>query len=81
MNSRRRIVDPQQTAYHSVLMSSDPSAQPPDPAEPFKRLAQEGLVRLPTRTLADFLAARGALEGPVTDAGTRALQEQRGDRV
>jgi len=44
-------------------------------------LAREGVVRLPTHTLDQFLAARGPLRGPVTDAGTRALEEQRGERV
>lgn len=44
------------------------------------RLEREGRIRPATADLRDVLARRGPLTGPVTDAGTRALQEQRGDR-
>lgn len=45
-----------------------------------ERLAKQGILRPATQNLRDVLAKRGVLAGPVTDAGTRALQEQRGDR-
>jgi hypothetical protein len=38
-------------------------------------------VKLPSRRLTDVLADRGPLRGAVTDAGTRAVQEQRGERA
>lgn len=56
---------------------------PPRPAtsDPvIERLARQGRLRPPTLDLRDVLARRGPLRGPVSDAGTRALQEQRGDR-
>ncbi len=37
-------------------------------------------VKLPSPRLADVLAERGLLSGPVSDAGSRAVQEQRGER-
>jgi hypothetical protein len=57
------------------------SNTPADPAQVLQRLAREGLVRLPTHRLDEFLAVRGPLRGPVTDAGTRALQQQRCERA
>jgi hypothetical protein len=44
------------------------------------RLERAGRIRPATADLRDVLARRGPPTGPVTDAGTRALQEQRGDR-
>jgi hypothetical protein len=44
------------------------------------RLERKGRLRPATADLRDVLARRGPLTGPITDAGTRALQEQRGDR-
>ena len=44
-------------------------------------LSREGVVRLPTKSISEFLRDRGPLTGPVTNAGTRALEEQRGERV
>lgn len=59
-------------------------AESPRPSEsserPLERLIREGLVRAPDRRLSDVLAERGALGGPITDAGSRAVQEQRGER-
>ena len=46
-----------------------------------RRLATSRDVKLPSRRLTDVLADRGPLRGAVTDAGTRALQEQRGERA
>jgi hypothetical protein len=51
-----------------------------DPAEVLQRLAREGVLRLLKQRL-EFLATRGPLRGPVTDAGTRAVQQQRGERA
>jgi hypothetical protein len=45
-----------------------------------QRLAKEGRVKPPSRRLSDVLAERGPLTGPVSDAGSRAVQEQRGER-
>lgn len=45
------------------------------------KLARERGARLPKRRLADGLAGRGPLPGKPSYAGTRALQEQRADRV
>lgn len=45
-----------------------------------RRLAAERGVKLPSRRLQDVLAERGRLRGPVSDAGSRAVQEQRGER-
>lgn len=44
------------------------------------RLTREGRLRPAELSLRDVLARRGHLEGPVTDAGSRAVQEQRGER-
>ena len=46
-----------------------------------RRLATSRGVKLPSRRLTDVLADRGPLRGAVTDAGTRAIQEQRGERA
>lgn len=46
-----------------------------------RKLAMEGKASPPRRELADVLDEIGRPAGPVTDAGTRALAEQRGDRV
>jgi hypothetical protein len=62
-------------------MAQPSSDTPPDPVEVLDRLARDGLVQLPTRRLEEFLAARGRQAGPVSDAGTRAVQQQRGERV
>jgi hypothetical protein len=48
--------------------------------EVIDRLVREGRLRPATKDLRDVLARRGELRGPVSDAGTRALQEQRGER-
>lgn len=45
-----------------------------------RRLAAARGVKLPTRRLDDVLAERGPLRGPVSDTGSRAVQEQRGER-
>ena len=44
------------------------------------RLASQGLIKPAARRLSEILAERGPLRGPVTDAGSRAVREQRGDR-
>lgn len=46
-----------------------------------RALTEQGALRLPERDLAEVLAEIGRPAGPVSDAGTRALQEQRGDRA
>ena len=61
-------------------MAKSVPQRPPAPSPEIKRLAARGLIKVPTRHLADVLAERGPLRGPVTDAGSRAVQEQRGDR-
>jgi hypothetical protein len=56
----------------------------PEPARPnpvVDRLAREGKVRPARYDLRDVLERRGPLTGDVTDAGTRAVQEQRGERA
>jgi hypothetical protein len=58
-----------------------PSRRSPKADPVIDRLASAGRLRPATSSLHDFLARRGPLTGPVTDAGTRALQEQRGERV
>jgi hypothetical protein len=45
-----------------------------------RRIAEARGVKLPSRRLGDVLAERGPLRGAVSDAGSRALQEQRGER-
>jgi hypothetical protein len=45
-----------------------------------RRLIERGEARAPQRDLADVLSEIGRPPGPVTDAGTRALAEQRGER-
>jgi hypothetical protein len=45
-----------------------------------QRLAKQGRVKPPSRRLSDVLAERGPMTGPVSDAGSRAVQEQRGER-
>jgi hypothetical protein len=50
------------------------------PSAELQRLAAQGRVKLPERRLADVLAERGPLRGALSDAGSRAVQEQRGDR-
>ncbi len=64
---------------------SSPMAKPaersqPIPSPELQRLAEQGRVKRPSRRLADVLAERGPLRGAVSDAGSRALQEQRGKR-
>lgn len=46
-----------------------------------RKLIAEGKATPPERVLGDVLAQIGRPPGDVTDAGTRALAEQRGDRV
>ncbi len=46
-----------------------------------RKLVDQGKVVVPTRTMRDVLTGVGRPPGTVTDAGTRALQEQRGDRA
>ena len=58
-------------------MKRPPKINRPDPV--IERLAGEGRILPATKRLDAVLAKRGQLRGPVTDAGTRALQEQRGD--
>ena len=45
-----------------------------------RQLAAVRGVKLPSQCLVDVLAERGPLRGPVSDAGSRAVQEQRGER-
>lgn len=45
-----------------------------------RHLAEVRGVKLPSRRLADVLAEHGPLRGPVSDAGSRAVQEQRAER-
>ena len=45
-----------------------------------RQLAATRGVKLPSRRLVDVLAERGPMRGPVSDAGSRAVQEQRGER-
>jgi hypothetical protein len=61
-----------------VSHSSDDGTSKTDPV--LERLEREGRLRPATADLRDVLARRGPLTGPITDAGTRALQEQRGER-
>jgi hypothetical protein len=44
-------------------------------------LIAQGAARPAQRQLSDVLATIGPRQGPITYAGTRALQEQRGDVV
>jgi hypothetical protein len=44
-------------------------------------LIAQGIARPARARLSDVLARIGPRRGPITDAGTRALQEQRGDMV
>lgn len=46
-----------------------------------RELIAQGDVRPARRLLRDVLASIGPRHGPITDAGTRALQKQRGDVV
>lgn len=46
-----------------------------------RELIARGDARPARRRLSEVLARIGPRHGPVTDAGTRALQEQRGDVV
>ncbi|HMJ02525.1 MAG TPA: hypothetical protein VK506_06265 [Conexibacter sp.] len=46
-----------------------------------RKLIAEGAARPPQGRLSDVLARIGPRDGPIGDAGTRALQEQRGDRA
>ena len=62
-------------------MAQTSSETPQDPLEVLDRLAHDGVVQVPTRRLDEFLVARGPQDGPVSDAGTRAVQQQRGERV
>ncbi len=45
-----------------------------------ERLAREGRVRPGTLDISDALTRRGPMRGPITNAGSRAVQEQRGER-
>jgi len=45
-----------------------------------RQLAVARGVKLPSRRLVDVLAERGPLRGHVSDAGSRAVQAQRGER-
>lgn len=46
-----------------------------------RKLVEGGKATAPQRELADVLAEIGRPPGSVSDAGTRALAQQRGDRV
>ena len=46
-----------------------------------RELIARGSARPASRRLSDVLTKIGPRHGPVSDAGTRALQEQRGDVV
>jgi hypothetical protein len=59
-------------------MKRRPLSTRPDPV--IDRLASEGRLRPASKDLRDVLTDRGELQGAVTDAGTRALQEQRGEQ-
>lgn len=60
-------------------MKREPKPAKPDPV--IDRLVREGKLRPATLDLRDVLARRGPMTGPITDAGTRAVQEQRGERL
>jgi len=46
-----------------------------------REMIAEGSVRPGRGRLAEVLSRTGPRTGPITDAGTRALNEQRGERV
>ncbi|MCW2987053.1 MAG: hypothetical protein JWR63_4623 [Conexibacter sp.] len=64
----------------TTLPGVKPPRRTPKTGPVLDRLEREGRIRPATADLRDVLARRGPLTGPITDAGTRALQEQRGDR-
>src|SRR4051794_17772186 len=68
--------DPRVAGARIVVMAQQEPTRP----EALERLARLGVVVPAERPLADALAARGPLTGPVTDAGSRAVVEQRVDR-
>jgi hypothetical protein len=53
---------------------------PPALSPELQKVAAQGRVKPPSRRMSDVLAERGPMSGPVSDAGSRAVQEQRGDR-
>jgi hypothetical protein len=57
--------------------TSNPASLPPS----IRRLIAEGRILPATRNLHEVLREIGHPPGPVSDAGTRALQEQRGERA
>jgi hypothetical protein len=57
----------------------EPPRREPNSDPVLARLEREGRIRPATADLRAVLAQRGPLRGPVTDAGTRGLREQRGD--
>jgi hypothetical protein len=46
-----------------------------------RKLVEEGKAIAPRHQMRDVLACLGRPPGVISDAGTRALQQQRGDRV
>ena len=46
-----------------------------------RKLVDDGKASAPEREVTDVLSEIGRPPGDVTDAGTRAIAEQRGDRV
>lgn len=61
-------------------MAAKPTLEQQYPPRIRKLVAQGDAVSA-RRLLSDVLASIGPRHGPITDAGTRALQEQRGDVV
>jgi hypothetical protein len=57
-----------------------PHREPTKVDQVVDRLAHEGRLRPAELALRDVLTRRGPLKGTVTDAGSRAVQEQRGER-
>ena len=66
------------TRYCRSMSRDAPSTDALSPA--VRRLIAEGRAVPARRDLHEVLREIGSPPGPVTDAGTRALQEQRGER-
>jgi hypothetical protein len=64
----------------ATLSGVKPPRRNPKKNPAIDRLVREGKLLPATADIREVLARRGPLTGPITDAGTRALQEQRGER-
>lgn len=62
-----------------MAMSDDHQHDAPIHSPAMVRLAAEGRVKLATKSVAQMLEELPPRRGPVTDAGTRALQAERGE--